>query len=271
MVMMFRIPYQQTYEKSRLTFRAAWFFSTFAAGKPYTTSSRPTPPGSEGSKGKMVERCDIMDLPILMLVRVHPENPGERQLKIILECLQNGGVIIYPTDTVYALGCDIRQVRAIERVARIKGVKMEKANFSLICSSLSHLSDYSRPISNHLYKIMRKVLPGPYTFILNASNNVPRIFQSKKKTVGIRNPDHKVPLRIVELLGNPLLTTSVHQADDFLEYPTDPEEIHEKFKQTVDIVIDSGPGGIIPSTVVDCTGDEPLILRQGLGDPQLLF
>ncbi|MFH1159786.1 MAG: L-threonylcarbamoyladenylate synthase [bacterium] len=205
-----------------------------------------------------------------MLLRVHPENPGERQLKIVLECLRSGGVIIYPTDTVYAIGCDIRQTRAVERVARIKGIKLEKANFSLICSSLGHLSDYTRPISNHLYKIMRRVLPGPYTFILNANNNVPRIFQSKKKTVGIRNPNHKVPLEIVEMLGNPIMTTSVHQDDEFLEYPTDPEEIHERFNHLVDIVIDSGPGGIIPSTVVNCTGDEPVVIREGLGDSGML-
>nr|MBC8315964.1 threonylcarbamoyl-AMP synthase [Bacteroidota bacterium] len=160
-----------------------------------------------------------------MLLQVHPENPGERQLKIICECLQNGGVIIYPTDTVYALGCDITNIRAVEQVARIKGVKLNKANFSLICSSLSQLSDYTRPINNHLFRIMKRVLPGPYTFILNASNNVPRFFQSKKKTVGIRNPSHLVPLQIVEQLGNPIMTTSLHHEDEILDYLTDPDEI----------------------------------------------
>ncbi len=201
-----------------------------------------------------------------MLLRVHPENPGERQLKIICECLQNGGVIIYPTDTVYALGCDITNIHAVEQVARIKGVKLKKANYSLICSSLSQLSDYTRPINNHLFRIMKRVLPGPYTFILNASNNVPRFFQSKKKTVGIRNPGHLVPLQIVKQLGNPIMTTSVHHEDEILDYLTDPDEIYERFSNLVDIVIDSGHGGLIPSTVVDCTGDEPVVIREGLGD-----
>jgi len=205
-----------------------------------------------------------------MLLKIHPENPGERQLKLVLACLHNGGVIIYPTDTVYAMGCDIRQIKAVERIARFKGIRLEKANFSLVCSSLGHLSDYTRPISNHLYKIMRRVLPGPFTFILNANSNVPRIFQSKKKTVGIRNPNHQVPLSIVEMLGNPIMTTSVHQDDRFVEYPTDPEEIHDRFKRQVDMVIDSGPGGIVPSTIADFTGDEPLIIREGLGDITLL-
>ncbi|MBL6950942.1 MAG: threonylcarbamoyl-AMP synthase, partial [Bacteroidales bacterium] len=190
-----------------------------------------------------------------MLLQVHPDNPGERHLKIVIESLQDGGVIIYPTDTVYALGCDITNIRAVERVARIKGVKLNKANFSLICSSLSQLSDYTRPINNHIFRVMKRVLPGPYTFILNSSNNVPRFFQSKKKTVGIRNPDHLVPLQIVEQLGNPIMTTSLHHEDEILDYLTDPDEIDERFSNLVDIVIDSGHGGLIPSTVVDCTGD----------------
>ncbi|MBN1198901.1 MAG: threonylcarbamoyl-AMP synthase [Bacteroidales bacterium] len=206
-----------------------------------------------------------------MLLKIHPENPGERQMKIVVECLLDGGVIIYPTDTVYALGCDMTRVKAVEKVARIKGIKVEKANFSLLCSSLSHLSDFTRPINNHFYKIMRRALPGPYTFILNANNNVPRFFQSKKKTVGIRVPDHKVPIEMVEHLGNPIMTTSLHHDDEFLDYLTDPEEIFEKFNHLVDIVIDSGPGGLIPSTVIDCTGDELIILREGLGTTELLY
>jgi len=205
-----------------------------------------------------------------MLLRVHPDNPGERQIKIIVECLRGGGVIICPTDTVYALGCDVTQIKAVERVARIKGIKLEKANFSLVCSSLSQLSDYTRPINNHIYKVMRRALPGPYTFILNASNNVPRFFQSKKKTVGIRVPNHRVPVEIVELLGNPIMTTSIHHEDEILDYLADPEEIYEKFCHLVDIVIDSEHGGLIPSTVVDCTHDELVIVREGLGDPGIL-
>lgn len=205
-----------------------------------------------------------------MILRIHPDNPGERQLKIVVECLLDGGVIIYPTDTVYALGCDTTRVRAVERIARIKGIKVEKANFSLVCSSLSHLSDFSRPINNHYYKIIRRVLPGPYTFILNANNNVPRLFQSKKKTVGIRVPDHKVPINIVEHLGNPIMTTSLHNEDEILNYLTDPEEIYEKFNHVVDIVIDSGHGGLVPSTVIDFTSDELIILREGLGTTEIL-
>ncbi|MBL7111367.1 MAG: threonylcarbamoyl-AMP synthase [Bacteroidales bacterium] len=206
-----------------------------------------------------------------MLLRVHPDNPGERHLKIVIECLLDGGVIIYPTDTVYALGCDITKIRAVERVARIKGVKLDKANFSLICSSLSQLSDYTSPINNHIFRIMKRVLPGPYTFILNASNNVPRFFQSKKKNVGIRIPDHRVPVEIVEHLGNPIITTSLHHEDEIIDYLTDPEEILEKFSNLVDIVVDSGHGGLIPSTVVDCTSNEPVIIREGLGDTTLIF
>ncbi|HNW75705.1 MAG TPA: L-threonylcarbamoyladenylate synthase [Bacteroidales bacterium] len=201
-----------------------------------------------------------------MLLKIHPDNPGERHLKIITECLRDGGVIIYPTDTVYGMGCDITRIKAVERVAQIKGIKREKANFSFICSSLSQLSDYTLPIPNPVYKMMRKALPGPYTFILNANSNVPRFFQSKKKTVGIRIPAHNVPLQIVELSGIPIMTTSLHDDDKIREYPTDPEIIYERYRKLVDIVIDSGPCGIVASTVIDCTGEEPLLVRQGKGD-----
>ncbi|MCK9205385.1 MAG: L-threonylcarbamoyladenylate synthase [Bacteroidales bacterium] len=200
-----------------------------------------------------------------MLLKIYPDNPGERHLKIITECLQKGGVIIYPTDTVYGLGCDITQIRAVDRVAQIKGIKREKANFSFICSSLSQLSGYSKPIPNHTYKIMKRVLPGPFTFILNANSEVPHFFQSKKKTVGIRIPDHNVPIQIVEQLGNPIMTTSIHHDDEIVDYLTDPELIYEKFHKLVDIVIDSGACGNIPSTVIDCTGEELRIVRQGKG------
>jgi len=206
-----------------------------------------------------------------MLLKVYPENPGERQLKIIIDCLKKGGVIIYPTDTVYGLGCDITQIRAVDRVAQIKGIKREKANFSFICNSLSQLSDYTKPIPNPVYKLMRKSLPGPFTFILNANNNVPHFFQSKKKTVGIRIPDHRVPLEIVGNLGNPLMTTSIHDDDEIVDYLTDPELIHEKFRKMVDIVIDSGHCGNVPSTVIDCTLDEPRVVRMGKGDAEELM
>ena len=241
-------------------------FSNFAAGKSYTTSSLRTPPGPEGSKGKLVERCDIRGLPFFMLLKVHPENPGERHLKIITDCLKDGGVIIYPTDTVYGLGCDITRIKAVERVAQIKGIRREKANFSFICHSLSQLADYTKPINNEFYRLMRRTLPGPYTYILNANSKVPHFFQSKKNTVGIRIPDHQVPLQIVERLGNPIMTTSIHSDDTFIEYPTDPEEIHERFRKLVDIVIDSGHSGTIPSTVIDCRGDNAVLLREGKGE-----
>jgi len=204
-----------------------------------------------------------------MLLKVHPDNPGERQLKIITDCLRSGGVIIYPTDTVFGLGCDITAVKALDRVAQIKGTKREKANFSIICSSLSHLADFTRPIPNPVYKLMRRALPGPYTFILDANSNVPHFFQSRKKTVGIRVPDHRVPLEIVEKLGNPIVTTSLHADDEIIDYLTDPELIYEKYRKVVDIVIDSGHCGNIPSTVIDCTGSEPVIVRQGKGEISL--
>ena len=201
-----------------------------------------------------------------MLLKIHPDNPSERQLKIVVDCLRQGGVIIYPTDTVYGLGCDIRQIKAVDRVAQIKGIKREKANFSIICSSLSELSNYTRPIPNHTYKVMRRALPGPFTFILNANNEVPHFFQSKKKTVGIRIPDHAVPIQIVEHLGNPIMTTSIHHEDQMVDYLTNPELIYEKFHKLVDLVIDSGACGNIPSTVIDCTSGEILVIRPGKGD-----
>jgi len=201
-----------------------------------------------------------------MFLSVHPDNPGERQLKTITECLKDGGIIIYPSDTIYGMGCDITKIKAVDRIAQIKGIKREKANFSFVCHSLSHLSDFTKPISTPLYKLMRRALPGPFTFILNANNNVPHFFQSKKKTVGIRIPDHNVPVQIVEKLGNPIMTTSIHGNDEFVDYLTDPELIYEKYQNLVDIVIDSGPGGNIPSTVIDCTGNDVVVVREGKGD-----
>lgn len=177
----------------------------------------------------------------------------------------DGGVIIYPTDTVYGLGCDIFKSKAVERIAQIKGIKADKANFSFICNDLSQLSDYSRPISNEVFKLMRKNLPGPFTFILNASSNVPKLIQSKKKTVGIRIPDNNIPLEIVRELGNPIMSTSIRDEDEIIEYTTDPELIYEKYKNIVDIVIDGGYGDNEASTIIDCTGSELLIVREGKG------
>lgn len=200
-----------------------------------------------------------------MLLKIYPENPSPRQIRTVVECLMDGGIIIYPTDTVYGLGCDIFKSRAVERIAQIKGIKADKANFSFICNDLSQLADYSRPISNEIFKLMRKNLPGPFTFILNASNNVPKLIQSKKKTVGIRIPGNNIPLEIVKELGHPIMSTSIHDDDEIIEYTTDPELIYEKYNQMVDIVIDGGYGGNEASTVIDCTGEDPLIVREGKG------
>ena len=201
-----------------------------------------------------------------MLVRLYNENPNPRDIRKVVDVLRDGGVIVYPTDTVYGLGCDITNQKAVEKVARFKGIQVEKNNFSFICSDFSHLSDYTKPIPNHIFKLIRKNLPGPFTFILNANNNVPRYFKGKKKTVGIRIPDNNIIREIVRELGNPILSSSVHDDDEILEYTTDPELIHEKFAELAEIVVDGGFGELIPSTIIDCTSDEPTLVRQGKGE-----
>jgi tRNA threonylcarbamoyl adenosine modification protein (Sua5/YciO/YrdC/YwlC family) len=201
-----------------------------------------------------------------MLIKIYPENPNPRDVRTVIECLRDGGVIIYPTDTVYSMGCDIYKPKAVERVAAIKGVKAEKAEFSIICNDLSHISDYTRPFNTEIYKLMKKALPGPFTFILLANNNVPRIFQNRKKTIGIRVPDNSITRQIVQELGNPVISTSIYDEDEIIEYTTDPELIHEKYINMVDIVIDGGYGGNLASTVVNCTGEEVELIRQGKGD-----
>jgi len=200
-----------------------------------------------------------------MLIKLYSENPNPKQIEAIVNVLQEGGVIIYPTDTVYGIGCDIHNQKAVERIARIKGAKAEKADFSFICRDMSHLSEYARQVSNPVFKLMKRNLPGPFTFILNATNKVPKILETKKKTVGIRIPANDIVVAIVERLGNPLLSTTVHFNVEMIEYATDPELIHEKYAEMVDLVVDGGYGGTEFSTIVDCTGDEPEIIRQGLG------
>ncbi|MBW7890608.1 MAG: threonylcarbamoyl-AMP synthase [Chitinophagaceae bacterium] len=199
-----------------------------------------------------------------MLIHVHPVDPQPRQIKTIVECLQNGGIIIYPTDTIYGLGCDIYRHKAIERIARIKQIDPAKANFSFICHDLSNLSEYTRSIDTPLYRILKTYLPGPYTFILPSSKEVPKILKSKKNTVGIRVPDNKVAGMIVEELGHPILSTTL--PGEMVEEYTDPEIIEDKFGKIVDIVVDGGIGGLIPSTVIDCTTDNPVVIRKGLGE-----
>lgn len=202
-----------------------------------------------------------------MFVRINPDKINFYELDKAVDCLKNGGVIIYPTDTVYAIGCDINNAKGFERVAKIKNIAPEKANFSIICSDLSHLADFTKPISNHLFRLMKKALPGPFTFILPAGNNLPKVFRANKKTIGIRVPDSEITQYIVERLGNPLLSTSVHDSDDeILEYYVDPETIYEKFKDLIDLMVDGGYGNIYPSTVLDCTGDEIIVVREGLGN-----
>jgi tRNA threonylcarbamoyl adenosine modification protein (Sua5/YciO/YrdC/YwlC family) len=201
----------------------------------------------------------------MLKLKLYEENPDPRQIKKIVEVLRNGGVIIYPTDTVYGMGCDIYKARAVERVARIKGIRADKSKFAFICYDLSHLSDFARRVDNQTFKLMKASLPGPYTFILNVGNNVPRSIKNNRKTVGIRVPDNNIIREIVRELGHPILTTSLKEDDDILEYPTDPELIYEEYRDLVDVVIDGGYGGMIPSTIIDCTDDEPVLIREGLG------
>ncbi len=200
-----------------------------------------------------------------MLLKIYPENPNPKDILQVVEVLQNGGIIVYPTDTVYGLGCDITNAKAVEKVARYKNVKVEKSNFSFICSDLSHLSDFSKPVSNPVFKLLKHYLPGPFTFILNANSNVPKYFKGKKKTIGIRIPNNPIILEIVRALGNPIMSTSIHDEDEIVEYSTDPELIHEKFMDIADLVIDGGYGDNIPSTIVDCTEEVPVVIRQGKG------
>ncbi|RAI98696.1 tRNA threonylcarbamoyl adenosine modification protein (Sua5/YciO/YrdC/YwlC family) [Chitinophaga skermanii] len=199
-----------------------------------------------------------------MLLELHPQNPNPRHLKTIIECLKDGGVIIYPTDTVYGMGCDIMQHKAIERVARIKGVDPKKAQFSFICCDLSHLSDYTKSVNTPTFRMLKKAIPGPYTFIMQASREVPKLLKTKRDTVGIRVPDNLICRTIVKELDNPIVSTTL-PVDTYIEEYTDPEIIHDKFGKLVDIVIDGGPGGITFSTVVDCTGPEPELIREGAG------
>lgn len=199
-----------------------------------------------------------------MLLNVHPDNPNPRHIKTIVDCLKDGGIIIYPTDTVYGLGCDITQHKAIERIARIKQIDPKKAHFSFICYDLSHLSDYAKSVDTPVFRMLKKALPGPYTFIFPASKMVPKLLKTKKDTVGIRVPDNNICRTIVKELGNPLMSTTL-PIENYVEEYTDPEIIYEKFGKAVDIVIDGGPGGMAFSTVIDCTGAEPELIREGIG------
>jgi tRNA threonylcarbamoyl adenosine modification protein (Sua5/YciO/YrdC/YwlC family) len=201
-----------------------------------------------------------------MLIKIYPDNPNEKFIQQVVDVLKKGGIIIYPTDTVYGMGCDISNSKAIEKICKIRGIKPEKANFSIICYDLSHISDFTRQIDNETFRVIKKALPGPFTFIFNANKNVPKLLSSNKKTVGIRVPDNTIAREIVKMLGNPIISTSIHDDDEIIEYSTDPELIHEKYKDMVDLVIDGGYGDNEPSTIVDCSEGNFEIIRQGKGD-----
>ena len=204
------------------------------------------------------------------LIKLYPKNPDLNRIREVANALRGGAVVIYPTDTIYGLGCDIHNARAVERVARIKGIKPQKNDFSFICYDLSHIADYAR-VSNSAFKLMKRLLPGPYTFILNANNNVPKLLNTNKRTVGIRVPDNDIPRLIVQELGNPIITTTLREGDleslpDGIDYSTDPELIFDTYRHNVDFVIDGGYGGYVPSTIIDATTDEFALIRQGLGE-----
>ncbi|HLW15360.1 MAG TPA: L-threonylcarbamoyladenylate synthase [Flavobacteriaceae bacterium] len=198
------------------------------------------------------------------LIRIYEENPNPKEIKRVVEVLRDGGLVIFPSDTVYALGCDITNTKALEKVARIKGVRLDKANFSFICHDLSDLADHTRQLSSGTFKLLKRALPGPYTFILPSSNTLPKVFK-KKKEVGIRVPDNSIAQALVRELGNPIVSTSIKDDDEVLEYTTDPELIFEKWKDLVDVVVDGGYGDNVASTVIDLTGGEPEVIREGKG------
>jgi tRNA threonylcarbamoyl adenosine modification protein (Sua5/YciO/YrdC/YwlC family) len=201
------------------------------------------------------------------LIKIYPENPNEKEIAKVVKILRDGGVIIYPTDTVYGLGCDITNTKALERIAKLKGIKLDKANFSFVCKDLSNLSDYVKQIDTPTFKILKRALPGPFTFILPGNNNLPKEFK-KKNTVGIRVPNNPIALEIVKQLGNPIISTSIRDEDDVIEYTTDPELIFEKWQDKVDLVIDGGYGDNLASTIIDLTGFEPVVVREGKGNPE---
>ncbi|KIA86793.1 L-threonylcarbamoyladenylate synthase [Flavobacterium sp. AED] len=202
-------------------------------------------------------------------IKIYADKPNEAAIAKVVKVLKDGGLVIYPTDTVYGLGCDITNTKALERIAKIKGIKLDKANFSFICHDLSNISDYVKQIDTATFKLLKRVLPGPYTFILPGNNNLPKEFK-KKTTVGIRVPDNSIALEIVRQLGNPIVSTSIHDDDDVIEYTTDPELIFEKWQNLVDVVIDGGYGDNIGSTIIDLSGDEPIVVREGKGSLDIL-
>ncbi|MCC7231684.1 MAG: threonylcarbamoyl-AMP synthase [Bacteroidia bacterium] len=200
-----------------------------------------------------------------MILKIFPDNINEKYIEKAVSIMKTGGVIVIPTDTLYALACDIRNQDAVHRISRLKNIRLEKANFSFLCYDLSNISEFTRPFSTGIFRMMKKSLPGPFTFILNANSNVPAIFKSNKKTIGIRVPDNNIAREIVHIMGHPLMVTSLHDSDEILEYMNDPAEIEAEYENRIDLVIDGGYSELEPSTVVDCTGDVPVLIRQGKG------
>ena len=206
-----------------------------------------------------------------MLLRIHPDNPDPRQIKKVVECLKDGGVIIYPTDTVYGFGCDVNNKKAMEKLCRLKVIDIKKHNLAFVCYDLSHIADFTKHLGTSIYKLMKKTLPGPYTYILNANSSIPKLFKNKKKEIGIRIPDNNIPREIVKELGNPIVTTSVKDDDIEIENSTDPELIYEYFGNRVDMVISGGFGDSTHSTIIDCTENYPKVIRNGKGDTNLIY
>ncbi len=205
-----------------------------------------------------------------MILKIHPKNPEPRKIAEVVAVLAKGGVAIVPTDTIYAFVCDLSQYKGFEKICRIKGIKPEKANFSLLCKDLSNISNYTKPFDRSIYKLLNKALPGPYTFLLEASNEVPSLFRSKKKTIGLRIPDHPIIQDLIEALGRPLVSTSLHDLDEIVAYPSDPELIAEQWESVVDVVVDGDFGHIVASTIIDCTSGEAVLLREGAGSSDIL-
>jgi len=203
------------------------------------------------------------------LIKIYPDNPNQKEIEKVVAILKKGGLIIYPTDTLYGLGCDITNTKALQKIAKIKGVKLEKANFSFVCHDLSNLSDYVKQLETQQYRILKRALPGAYTFVLPGNSNLPKVFKNKK-TVGIRVPDNSIAKNLVQSLGHPIVSTSIHDKDDEIEYTTDPELIFEKWNDKVDIIIDGGIGDIIPSTVIDLSVEEPVVIRKGKGNVNII-
>ena len=205
-----------------------------------------------------------------MILKIHPKNPEPRKIAEVVAVLAKGGVAIVPTDTIYAFVCDLSQYKGFEKICRIKGIKPEKANFSLLCKDLSNISNYTKPFDRSMYKLLNKALPGPYTFLLEASNEVPSLFRSKKKTIGLRIPDHPIIQELIEALGRPLVSTSLHDLDEIVAYPSDPELIAEQWVWVVDVMVDGDFGHIVASTIIDCTSGEAVLLREGAGSSDIL-